>query len=264
MKKKILALCLVVVLAVTAVTGATLAYFTDTDAATNTMTLGNVSIEQIEMERGENGALVNYTQDKPLYPAVNPNMDWAEEEAVDFTQIQGAAHGSQYPFVEPNAQDKFVFVKNTSTLKSDAFVRTLVAFEAGSLTMAQHDAMIGLSYHDATWTIGEQVYTTIGGKNYVVIEMVYTGRANDDDDKNGVLPAGQTTTASLCQIYLASSATNETATALDGNKNNKYDIIVLSQAVQTQGFTDPQTALNTAFGTVTEANATKWFEAIGA
>ena len=31
MKKKILALCLVVVLAITAVTGATLAYFTDTE-----------------------------------------------------------------------------------------------------------------------------------------------------------------------------------------------------------------------------------------
>ena len=40
MKKKILALALVVVLAVTAVTGATLAYFTDKDDATNTFTVG--------------------------------------------------------------------------------------------------------------------------------------------------------------------------------------------------------------------------------
>ena len=55
------------------------AYFTDTKQVTNTLTVGNVSIEQIEMERGENGALVNFTQDKPLYPAVNPNMDWAED-----------------------------------------------------------------------------------------------------------------------------------------------------------------------------------------
>lgn len=48
MKKKILALALVVVLAVTAVTGATLAYFTDDDAATNTFTVGNVQIELTE------------------------------------------------------------------------------------------------------------------------------------------------------------------------------------------------------------------------
>lgn len=48
MKKKILALALVVVLAVTAVTGATLAYFTDNDAKTNTFTVGNVQIELTE------------------------------------------------------------------------------------------------------------------------------------------------------------------------------------------------------------------------
>lgn len=46
--KKILALCLVVVLAVTAVTGATLAYFTDEDDATNTFTVGNVDITLTE------------------------------------------------------------------------------------------------------------------------------------------------------------------------------------------------------------------------
>lgn len=48
MKKKILALALVVVLAVTAVTGATLAYFTDTKEATNIFTVGNVQIELTE------------------------------------------------------------------------------------------------------------------------------------------------------------------------------------------------------------------------
>ena len=46
--KKILALALVVVLAVTAVTGATLAYFTDTKEATNTFTVGNVKIKLTE------------------------------------------------------------------------------------------------------------------------------------------------------------------------------------------------------------------------
>ena len=48
MKKKILALCLVVVLAITAVTGATLAYFTDTDSQVNTFTYGNIDIDLIE------------------------------------------------------------------------------------------------------------------------------------------------------------------------------------------------------------------------
>ena len=48
MKKKILALCLVIALAATAVIGGTLAYFTDTDEATNTFTVGNVDITLTE------------------------------------------------------------------------------------------------------------------------------------------------------------------------------------------------------------------------
>lgn len=48
MKKKLLALCLVVALAATAIIGGTLAYFTDTKEATNTFTVGNVNIDLIE------------------------------------------------------------------------------------------------------------------------------------------------------------------------------------------------------------------------
>lgn len=48
MKKKILALSLCVVMLAVAIVGGTLAYFTDTDAATNTFTVGNVDIELTE------------------------------------------------------------------------------------------------------------------------------------------------------------------------------------------------------------------------
>ena len=47
-KKKILALCLIVCLLATAAVGGTLAYFTDTGAATNTFTVGNVDIDLTE------------------------------------------------------------------------------------------------------------------------------------------------------------------------------------------------------------------------
>lgn len=50
MKKKIVALCLVVCLAATAVIGGTLAYFTDTKTAENTFTVGNVKIELLESQ----------------------------------------------------------------------------------------------------------------------------------------------------------------------------------------------------------------------
>ena len=58
MKKKILAICLVVALMATAIAGATLAYFTDKDQAANTFELGKVDIELIEK----------------AYQAIHPNI----------------------------------------------------------------------------------------------------------------------------------------------------------------------------------------------
>ena len=48
MKKKLTAIFLCVALAAIAIVGASLAYFTDTKSATNTFTVGNVKIDQIE------------------------------------------------------------------------------------------------------------------------------------------------------------------------------------------------------------------------
>ena len=55
-KKKILTLCLVACLAITAIAGASLAYFTDTKSATNTFTVGNVSIDLIESKYHRTGS----------------------------------------------------------------------------------------------------------------------------------------------------------------------------------------------------------------
>lgn len=64
MKKKIIALCLVIALAATAVIGGTLAYFTDDAEATNTFTVGNVDITLTEPNWEGTGS-----QDAPeVYP----------------------------------------------------------------------------------------------------------------------------------------------------------------------------------------------------
>ena len=67
MKKKLIAIFLCVALVAIAVVGASLAYFTDTKSATNTFTVGNVKIDLIEQQKGENG-LVDFKQDKTLVP----------------------------------------------------------------------------------------------------------------------------------------------------------------------------------------------------
>jgi len=228
---------------------------TDSDTtAQNVMVVGKVDIEQNEWERAADGTtLVPYTQDKPLYPAVTPSMQWSDS-AVSFDQI-GAKGGSEKTFVEPNAIDKYITVENTG--ESDAYVRTLVAFERGSVDSERFDKLVGISYYDKGWTLASAVDTTIDGNNYQVIEFVYTGR----NGEAGVLASGEITQASLCQLYLDYDATNEDIAALDGNGNGCYDVLALSQAVQAEGFADAESALNAAFGEVNATNLSDWFSA---
>ena len=288
MKKRILTVALVLALLATCFAG-TYAYLMDTDEAVNTMTMGNVDIEQYEYERAkdEDGnlktddidginsyVLTEYVNDKALYPAIIPNggtvngVTWDYDDTrVRMTQVD--SWGTADVFVTPNAVDKFVTVKNTG--KSDAYVRTLIALEVGDAELVDKNYpdqdLISLEIRAGEepngkqpWTFGYQDYVTIEGTKYLVMEVIYTGADLGDGTwrhENGVLPAGETTYPSLCQVYMASRATNEDVEKLDGNDNGKYDILVLSQAVQAQGFENAQIALDTAFGTV-EENAATW------
>ena len=78
MKKKIISLCLVAALAVVAIAGTSLAYFTDKDAKTNTFTLGNVDIELNE-EKWEEPIVavpdVKYDKD-PVVTNIGENDAW--------------------------------------------------------------------------------------------------------------------------------------------------------------------------------------------
>ena len=81
MKKKIMALCLVAILAITAIGGATLAYFTDTsDVAENTFAVGDVQIKLDEAKVDEKGiAQPNEDRvlknDYRLYPGMTYDKD---------------------------------------------------------------------------------------------------------------------------------------------------------------------------------------------
>jgi len=277
-----------VVLALTLSLGSTLAYLQDSDSDVNVMTLGNVYIEQHEYERELNAdgtykteefiagetsyVLKEFTQGKPLYPAIIPNggtvggVTWDYDDTrVRMTQVD--SYGTAQVFNTPNAVDKFVTVENTG--KSDAYVRTLIALEVGTAELADdnypNQDLIMTEIRATTkekneaepgkfpWTFGFEGYIEVDGNKYLLLEMIYTGAKLSDGTwrhANGVLPAGDTTYPNLCQVYMASRATNEDVEAIDGNKNGTYDILVVSQAVQVAGFEDPKTALDTAFGEV--------------
>lgn len=239
-KKKIISLCLVVCLLATAI-GGTLAYFTDTEKATNTMTLGTVSIEQLEQQRGENG-LEDFTQNQTIYPAVG-TIAWNDEK----TTINGHQF-NMFGDKLKNVVDKIVSVKNTGD--NPAYVRTIIAIEdpftINAISINANDTN-GVTQTNPKWITVE-----IGGTTYSVTAFTY----------NEALGKGQTTVPSLLQAYLKSVVTEEDCAALNGT----WEILALSQAVQTAGWeategkTVAQTALDTAFGEVNAANVAEWFK----
>lgn len=84
MKKKILALCLIVALAATAAIGGTLAYFTDRDEQTNTFTVGKVGLDLTEVVSGIPGFAdvnVGYDNDGAQYK-VMPGVQYAKQPHI--------------------------------------------------------------------------------------------------------------------------------------------------------------------------------------
>ena len=274
------------VMSLTMATAGTMAYLTDTDADKNTMTLGKVEIVQNEHQRAkdENGdyktdtidgknsyVLEAFKNDKPLLPTTELKADGTpdnhgagpyDDTTVIMSQI--GSYGGVQVFKSPNAQDKIVTVTNTG--RTDAYVRTIIAYEVGAATenLPNRSARYTDKNDDlsAPWFRNILGNVVINGNTYLVCEYVYHGAKLSDGTirhKNGILPAGDTTYPSLMQVYLPAKATNEDVEKLDGNNNGKYDILVLSQAVQADGFDDAATALKAGFGEVNADNVQKWF-----
>ena len=278
LKNTLLTVMSFVLVAVLAI-GGTVAYLQDDDSDVNVMTLGNVKIEQHEYERATNAdgsyatktidnvtsyVLKDFTQGKPLYPIVgdpnepgnSPAYAGYDSTIVRMTQVD--SYGSMQVFAGKNAQDKFVTVENTG--KTDAYVRTLVAIENGT----GDASLIGIGSRcvpaaeadtsTAPWVSNYIGKITVDGNTYGLYEYVYRGASDVNRHVNGILPAGDTTYPSLCQVYLKHNATNEDMVAIDGNGNGTLDILVLSQAVQAAGFDSAEAALDAGFGDITVDN----------
>lgn len=265
--------------------GNSLAYLEDEKTDLNVMTMGKVKIEQLEYERVvEDGKWVStgeadkygytpdkiqeFTQNKPLSPAVfrdgyikwddrNGNENASGEGSHQQSWGQIGAPGSNQLFDDSvkNAVDKFVFVENTG--QKDAYIRTWMAFEQGSLSTEKFEDVIATNGDADHWeweTAATDVI--IDGNKYVIVAATYLGPKSNP---TGILAPGAISYPSLLQFYMYPSATNEDVEAIDGNKNGVYDIIVVSQAIQTDGFENAKEALDSGFGEVNEETATELF-----
>ena len=295
MKKRSLLMAASLVLALLVATTGTMAYLSDTDSDVNVMTLGNVKIEQIEMQRVvKDGAWVStgetdkygYTPDKlepfadlqPLYPAffAEGSIKWDDRANGTHQQSwnQIGAPGANQLFDDSvmGVQDKFVFVKNTGS--SDAYVRTWFAFEQGSFSF---DAWEDTSKPTGVWTNTDGEHWTwetvasdvpIGDNTYVIQVATYVGPKNG----TGILAAGATTEQFISGVYLDSHVD-----MVDGNyvdtRDPQADISILAGdvkcpvmavAVQAAGFDNADAAVEAAFGANFDpfegTNVTNWQE----
>ena len=234
MKKKIIALCLVIALAATAVVGGTLAYFSDTDAQKNTFTTGNVAIDLWEDFGDNNEATI-----EKLLPAT----------------------GSAQNDTLKNGIEKEVYVTNDGS--EDAYVRVHIAipsilddaqpnFDASKNVL--HFNYTPESVDDGKWNWSNSVdgttgsnwnfYTiTIDGVSYNVYVVTY----------ETALKKGEATVDAMSQVYLDAKTTNEDITKINEKLGNNWYIYVAAEGTQAEGFNDAYEALNTAFGNPTDS-----------
>ena len=242
MKKKIVALCLCVALAVVAIGGATLAYFTDTDEATNTFTAGGVKIALVEQQRSaDHKTLVSFEQNKNLMPIVGSAQ--GEQETVG---------GVVLPTAE-NYVDKIMTIKNTGV--SDTYVRIFVAvptaLQNGQTPNAPrydvlHWNFNGDSCAEGQWTDEIVVANpiVIDGVEYKIYSRTYTTALKANE---------VTATPAYIGFYLDKT--------VDMNANGEYtvdwgngpevidydlsdgvEIPVFAQAIQAEGFDSAEAA----------------------
>ena len=248
MKKKIVAFALVIAMLAICV-GATLAYFTDTETAKNVMTVGNVDIEQNEWQRtfddnGNFSGFEPFEQNKILLP-IGADPAWADT-AVEY-------NGDSFKvFSSENIIDKIVTVTNNGN--SAAFVRTIVAIEAGesadeaNTLWYDNIAVTDNSDNGATITCEDNdLYVQIGDKFYIIVVYTY----------EQALAAGAESGPSLTGVGLYANTTKETLANFDGDMS----VLVLSQAVQAADMgSDAGAALDKAFGDVDATNVADWFK----
>ena len=251
MKKKITALCLCVALLAVAVVGASLAYFTDTDNATNTFTVGNVAIDLIEQERDGNGGLKAFENGKKLSPIV------------------GSAQGEKDGYGMPTAKnyvDKMVTIENTGT--EAAYIRAYFAipatlddgyetFNAGLNTLhfnfgnkVVNGAISSTEGVEWQWTHGTKwnyFETTIGNIKYNVYYADYY-KALDPNATTEQLIQGVYLDKSFDMKDGKAYAFGKELTVDEGWNWNEISCPVFAVAFQADGFDNAADAITAAFG----------------
>ena len=259
MKKKLTLVVTCIVLVAAMVIGGTLAYFTDTDKATNTFTTGNVKIDLIEQERGENG-LQDFTQKKVLNPGTSTdgnavskivtvknegaNAAWVwvdllipsdlldEKNPVD--QSKNALHFNEYGAFNQRYWKTYQPTEDTNA----PVVDKIMAKNADGEYEVIVENMVQVSA-DTVWTDWAVAGTeTIGDVEYTILRTKMVG----------TLGAGQITLPCLRQLYMDWRVTSDGTTYTLPNGKTRpvsatWDVVVRAYAIQANGIASVDAAV---------------------
>ena len=210
MKKKVATLGLVAAMLLTSA-GATLAYFTDTDAKTNTFTVGNVEIHVDEWMKNDEGTWVEYTDKQKLAPI-------AQEKAPFNKLVETVNDGS-----EP------AYIRTFVTCPAELYWQLGYGFNSGANAKdGTPTDGTGIMHYLDSWTdIGK---TTIGeDKEEVYIFMC---------EHKEAIPAGDSI-LSMTKVWVYDNVTNEQIP-------EGFEVKVFSEAIQSENLTyeEAMTSLN--------------------
>ena len=224
-KRRILAIAMSLVIVAILAIGATMAYFTADDRATNVFTYGDVDIKLNE----------DYEQNSKLLPVTG--------SAQNGTLINGV--------------EKRVRVENTGS--EDAFVRVHIAIpqilDNGDPSFDAKQNVLHFNYEDTSIGEGKWDWSKTAGAPYQGDWNYY--ETTIDDIKYNVyvvtygtaLKSGEETKEdAMWQVYLDKKVTQDDMKKIAEVLGENPKIYVVAEGAQASGFADAYVALNTSFG----------------
>ena len=265
MKKKLTAIFLCVALVAIAVVGASLAYFTDTDEATNTFTVGNVKIDLIESRFHRTGNDNSGDTSVPDPTAKASGMEFVTDNWTIFTddEIKEDAKTYQNDYLAVKGKNmvpgrnvvKCPYVINTGANDAYVRIRVMVPSAANNDFVNVHEGgVITNQWCSTSFISGEFIDAKGGGwDNAPAIERnvekdgmkydVYTF-TRTEPLKAGAMTEwnvwnfiGINKDATSADVQKAIEAGAITATETDGGaKTMTLNVLVEADAIQAEGF----------------------------
>ena len=255
MKKKLTAIFLCVALVAIAIVGASLAYFTDTDEATNTFTVGNVKIDLIESTYHRTGSDNAGDTSVPDPTTKAAGMEFVTDGWTVFTDDEIKADAAKYSdyigkrgvnMVPGRNVVKCPYVVNTGANDAYVRIRVMIPSAANNDFVAVKDGGVITNMWCSTavqGATGKQPEFQHGdkGTNWPVVTkgVVKDGAMTEWNVWNYI---GIDKTATSADIQKAIDAGAIKVVETDGAKVMTLNVLVEADAIQAEGFADAAAA----------------------